>query len=122
MSVHIRDELLPNLPKNYIINDGWFKRSYKASELERRVDDDFLYMTAVMMMPEKKFIVNGVSLFTTTRAEMRFMCKYSLKDQSVKSSVTVSGTETNETRVGVGYLQYSLDLDSTNKVSSACYP
>ena len=102
--------MFPNLPSSYTLEDGWFKHNYRASELERSVDDDFLYMTAVMKMPEENFEVEGVSL--------RFMCKYSLKDQSVKSTSSVSGGDANESRVGIGYLRYSLNLDSTNKVSS----
>ena len=66
-------------------------------------------MTVVVEMPEESSEVEGVSL--------RFMCKYSLKDQSVKSTSSVSGTDANESRVGIGYLRYSLNLDSTNKVS-----
>ena len=109
--------MLPNLPEKYIIEDGWFKRNYRASELERRIDDEFLYMTAAMMMPEKTLVIDGASIFTTTRAEMKFTCKYSLKDQSVESTVNVSGSDANESRVGVGYLRYSLNLDSKSKVS-----
>lgn len=115
VSVQIRNELLPNLPEKYIIEDGWFKRNYRASELERRIDDEFLYMTAAMMMPEKTLVIDGASIFTTTRAEMKFTCKYSLKDQSVESTVNISGSDDNESRVGIGYLRYSLDLDSTSK-------
>ena len=101
--------MLQILPTSYTLEDGWFKHSYKASELERSVDDDFLYMTFVVKMPEESSEVEGDSL--------RFMCKYSLKDQSVKNTVSVSGTEANQSRVGIGYLRYSLNLDSKNKVS-----
>ena len=101
--------MLQILPTSYTLEDGWFKHSYKASELERSVDNDFLYMTVVVKMPEESFEVEVVSL--------TLMCKYSLKDQSVKNTVSVSGTEANQSRVGIGYLRYSLNLDSKNKVS-----